>query len=86
MSNVKLDNDGFNIDIKWTFIGRGGKKSLSIQHKDVEGRYSGISQTTNKTICTSKTQTSTKNMMCRTAEASTRKEEEKSANVFLALT
>ena len=82
-SDVKLENDRFDTDIKWTFVGRGGKKSMSIQHKEFEGRYSGIS--TNKTIRTSKTQTSTKNSMCRTAETSMRKEEEKRAKSCSAL-
>ena len=81
-TDVKLDDDGFSTAIRWTLIGRVGKKSLSIQHKEFEGRYSGISQTTNKTIHTAKIQASTKNI---TADTSMRKEEEKSANVFLAL-
>ena len=41
-SNVPVDADGFNTDIRWTFVRRGGKKSMLIQHQAFEDRYSGI--------------------------------------------
>ena len=43
-SNVPFDTDGFNTDIRWRFVGRGGNKSMSTQHKAFEGSYSGISK------------------------------------------
>ena len=56
-TDVRLSDDGITTDIKLTFVGRGGKKSMPIQHKvleDLYGRRSGISQTTSKAIQISK--------------------------------
>ena len=49
-TNVHIDEDGFNKMIKWTFVGRGGKKS-----KESADRYSGITDMKeggeNSTMC-----------------------------------
>ena len=41
-TNVHIDEDGFNKMIKWTFVGRGGKKSDSFHSRESADRYSGI--------------------------------------------
>ena len=41
-TNVHIDEDGFNTMIKWTFVGRGGKKSDSYHIRDPAERYSGM--------------------------------------------
>ena len=41
-TNVHIDEDGFNTMIKWTFVGRGRKKSDSYHSKESADRYSGI--------------------------------------------
>ena len=42
-TNVQFDEDGLNTMIKWTFIGRGWKKSDSFHSRKEADRYSGIS-------------------------------------------
>ena len=42
-TNVHIDEDGFNKMIKWTFVGKGGKKI-----KESADRYSGITDTRKK--------------------------------------
>ena len=43
-SNRPLDTDGFNTDIRWTFVGRGGTKHTSYCRQKEIVRYGGISQ------------------------------------------
>ena len=42
-TNVQIDGDGFNTMIKWTFVGRGGKKTDSFCSRKEADRSSGIS-------------------------------------------
>ena len=58
-TDVRLNDDGYNTSIKWTFVGNGGNQSSLFE------------------LCS-------KHLGC-TAEASMRKEEEKSANPCSAL-
>ena len=41
--NVHLDEEGFNTMIKWTFVGRGNKKSDSFHCRKESERYGGLS-------------------------------------------
>ena len=42
-TNVQIDADGFNTMIKWTCVGRGGKKSDSLCRRNEADTYSGMS-------------------------------------------